>query len=185
LKEDISAGTFIPLNFLFGRAESGGIGGEGALTAERSYLQVISNIQKSFSDDILFRFGKWGFDVAGLDIRWNLSLQKTREQELKEQAMEEQLKQLKINTSMLRLQKRQLQTQVEMGEAQASLQLAMGLQGQMAPAGGEESDEEESPAAAKPRKAAVASDFVERHDRIMESSDRLYKSIMGTKEASR
>jgi len=72
-----------------------------------------------------------------------------------------------------------------MGEAQASLQLAMGLQGQMATAGGEETDEEESPAAAKPRKAAVASDFVERHDRIMESSDRLYKSIMGTKEASR
>jgi len=42
-KEDISAGTRIPLNELFGRTESGGISGTGNLTAERKIYQPIRN----------------------------------------------------------------------------------------------------------------------------------------------
>jgi hypothetical protein len=124
LKEDISAGLGIPLNFLFGRSVSGGIGGEGALTAERNYMQTIANVQKSISDDVLRIVSDCGFNVDGLRLSWNLALQKTSEQRKREKMMdlqneilEEQLKQMRTQTEMQEQQKAELAQNAAMLES--------------------------------------------------------------------
>jgi len=116
LKEDISSGVGITLNFLFGRSVSGGIGGEGALTSERNYMQTLANVQRSISDDVLAIVRDSRFDVEGLQVSWNLALQKTSEQRLREERLEiqndimrEQLKQMKEQNRMLKTQRQQLE----------------------------------------------------------------------------
>ena len=111
LKEDISSGSRIPLNKLFGRAESGGIGGEGALTAERTYLNQLANEQTKISDDFLRIFKMAGFDFEGKELGWNLAIQKTTAQQLAEEAqrlnnelLEMQVKQMKQESKMLTMQ---------------------------------------------------------------------------------
>ena len=105
LKEDISSGSGIPLNQLFGRAVSGGIGGAGALTAERGKIQTISNIQHSISDDVWRVINDCGFNLEGLLVRFRLDLQKTEMAKLEERSLtlenfikEEQLKMLQLQT---------------------------------------------------------------------------------------
>lgn len=111
LKEEISGSTQIPLNALFGRSDSGGLGNGGALTAERQLLQNYANEQVDVSDEFMRDFINYGFDVEGLEPDWNLALQKTREQELAEEAMQiqndmarEQLKLMKKQNKMMGLQ---------------------------------------------------------------------------------
>ena len=111
LKEEISAGTRIPLNQLFGRSESGGISGAGNLTAERKYLNNLANEQVKISDDMIRIFSQAGFDFEGKDLMWNLALQKTREQELLEESQElqngiqaQQLKMMKKENTMMKAQ---------------------------------------------------------------------------------
>jgi hypothetical protein len=114
MKEEIASGTRIPMNKLFGRAESGGIGGEGALTAERTYLNLLANEQTKISDDIIRIIKSAGFDFEGLELDWNLALQKTREQELMEERMELENKALKLNNSMQSQEIKMLKMQQEM-----------------------------------------------------------------------
>lgn len=111
LKEEISSGSRIPLNTLFGRSESGGIGGEGALTAERKYLNLLANEQTKISDDFLRIFEMANFNFEGLELDWNLALEKTREQQLMEENMElnneilkQQVKQMKKENKMMNIQ---------------------------------------------------------------------------------
>jgi uncharacterized protein (UPF0335 family) len=123
LKEDISSGLGIPLNFLFGRSVSGGIGGEGALTAERNYMQTIANVQKQISDDVVAVVKSCGFDVEGLRPSWNLALQKTSEQEIREQMMQTQLEILKEQLEQMRNQTEiQEQQKVQLQQNQAMLE---------------------------------------------------------------
>lgn len=111
MKEEISAGTQIPLNTLFGRSVSGGIGGEGAMTSERIWLNGLANEQTEISDDLIKEFEAAGFDFEGLDLGWNLALQKTTEQQLAEDSMrlqnemmEQQLKMQKQENKMMTAQ---------------------------------------------------------------------------------
>lgn len=114
LKEDIAAATGIPLNQLFGRAVSGGIGGEGALTSERNYMHHLANIQMSVNDDLIRVLDMAGFDVEGVRPVWNLSLQKTHQQKLVE-------RQLEIQTEMMEMQLEAMQENVEQMEIQTSM----------------------------------------------------------------
>lgn len=116
MKEEIASGTRIPLNKLFGRAESGGIGGEGALTAERTYLNILANEQTKISDDLIRIFKMAGFDFDGLELDWNLALQKTREQELVEERMELENSALKVNNKLQSAELKMLNSQQEMFE---------------------------------------------------------------------
>jgi hypothetical protein len=116
MKEEIAAGTRIPLNKLFGRAESGGIGGEGALTAERTYLNLLANEQTKISDDMIRILKMAGFDFEGLELDWNLALQKTRMQELQEERMELENASLIINNKLQRAELKMLDSQQEMFE---------------------------------------------------------------------
>lgn len=113
-KEDIASTTRIPLNVLFGRSESGGIGGEGALTAERTYLNGLSNEQVQISDDFIRIFQAAGFDFEGVDLMWNLALQKTRQQQLIEERMELENEMLKHQVNSIKLENTMLKTQKEM-----------------------------------------------------------------------
>lgn len=136
LKEDISSGSGVPLNQLFGRAVSGGIGGAGALTAERGKIQTISNIQHNIADDVWKIMRSCGWNVEGLLVRFRLDLQKTemakleeRNLELQNYILEEQLKQLQLNTMMQAQQMQMMMTnpeaflpeQVTQAEGQAQL----------------------------------------------------------------
>ena len=114
LKEEIAAGSRIPLNQLFGRSESGGVGGEGALTAERKYLNLLANEQLKISDDFLRIFNQAGFDFEGLDLDWNLALEKTRQQQLLEEQME-------INNDILKQQLKLMKSQNVMMKSQQQL----------------------------------------------------------------
>ena len=111
LKEDISSGTSIPLNRLYGRSASSGIGGEGALTAERTYLNTINNDQNKVTDNYLNEFRAYGFDIDGLTLDWNLAIQKTKEQRLQEEYQiiqngiaKEQLSMVKQQNKLMRMQ---------------------------------------------------------------------------------
>ncbi len=114
LKEEISSGTRIPLNQLFGRSESGGISGTGNLTAERKYLNNLANEQTKISDDMIRIFTQAGFDFEGKELMWNLALSKTREQQLIEEQME-------LNNSILKMQVKMMKKENTMMKAQQEL----------------------------------------------------------------
>jgi len=114
LKEEMASGTRIPLNQLFGRSESGGIAGTGNLTAERKYLNLLANEETKISDDFLRIFGDARFDFDGLELDWNLALQKTREQQLLEE-------QLELNNTLLKQQVKMMKREGTMMKAQQEL----------------------------------------------------------------
>ena len=136
LKEDISSGSGVPLNALFGRAVSGGIGGAGALTAERGKIQTISNIQHNISDDVWKIISDCGWNIDDLMVRFRLDLQKTemakheeRSMELQNFILEEQLKTLQLGNMM---QAMQMQEMVKNPE----LMMGLGQPGQEGGQGG-------------------------------------------------
>jgi len=88
LKEDICSGTGFPLNELFGRAVSGGIGGQGALTSERGKIQTISNIQHNISDDVWKIIRDCGWRLDDLMVKFRLDLQKTERARLEEESIQ-------------------------------------------------------------------------------------------------
>lgn len=119
LKEDISSGTKIPLNQLFGRSVSGGIGGEGALTSERNYMNLLAGVQTSCEDDIWKIISDY-WDVSHVHPAWNLALQKTSEQRIREEGMvlqneimEENLKMLKHQNKMMKKQEQWLEENMD------------------------------------------------------------------------
>ena len=114
LKEEISSGSRIPLNQLFGRSESGGIAGTGNLTAERKYLNLLANEETKISDDFLRIFSQAGFNFEGLELDWNLALQKTREQQLLEESQE-------LNNALLKQQLKMMRKENTMMSAQQEL----------------------------------------------------------------
>jgi len=108
-KEDISSGSGVPLNILFGRAVSGGIGGEGAVESKKDYATTLGNLQRTVKDDLIKIIKDAGFNMDYLDIKFGLASQKTKEQELIEMRMEvevdllkEELKQAKLITKNMR-----------------------------------------------------------------------------------
>lgn len=88
IKEDISSGSEIPMPYLFGRAVSAGISGAGILVSREDYWNKIAKIQQQIADNMLRLYMNCGFtEVENLEIEWDLSLQKTSEQRLKEENM--------------------------------------------------------------------------------------------------
>lgn len=114
LKEEICAGTNMTLNYLYGRAASGGMSGEGALSAERKMMQGFVNEQTEISDDYIDIFNQAGFDFEDLELDWNLALMKTTEQELMERQME-------LNNELLEQQVKMSKGEVKMLDAQQEL----------------------------------------------------------------
>jgi hypothetical protein len=87
-KEDICSGTRIPLNELFGRSEGAGISGAGVITAQQKYANGLANEQLKISDDLIRIYTQAGFDFEDKDLKWNVAIQKTPEQQLTEERME-------------------------------------------------------------------------------------------------
>ena len=113
LKEDISAMTEMPIPYLFGRAVSAGISGAGIVVSERYYMNSVGKFQHKLDDNVILYHQKIGFPVLDEYLRpnWNLSIQKTKEQELLEESMElqnkilaQQLKELRERNKILQLQ---------------------------------------------------------------------------------
>ena len=107
-KEDISAGTSIPVPIIWGRVTAAGMSGAAYLMAERYYWTEISNIQTSITDDCIRIFEDAGFDFTNRRIEWNLAVTKTDQQrlldegmELQNEMMKEQLIQAQLNTQMM------------------------------------------------------------------------------------
>ncbi len=110
LKEDIASGTSIPLAILFGRTVTSGLFSGGSLPHERTYMNELGNYQLAITDNVHSFIGKH-FDLTGIQILWNLAIQKTKEQRLQEKSMElqielleQQVKSAKMENKMSKLQ---------------------------------------------------------------------------------
>lgn len=114
LKEDIVSGTGTTLNWLFGRATTGGVGGAGALTAERAVISTISNIQHDISQPLWEIFNRF-FKVDTVRPQFQLDLQKTKASRLIEEQMELQNDILKEQLKMLKMQRLAFKEQIEKG----------------------------------------------------------------------
>lgn len=102
---DISSGSELPMNYLFGLSDSGGIGSGGALTSERTLMNKFSTIQTSYQDDIMNILTKCNFkDLDGIYPKFRLSLQQTQAQELANREAEVRLEMQEIQRDMLKLQ---------------------------------------------------------------------------------
>jgi hypothetical protein len=112
LKEDIVAGTGVTLNWLFGRAVTGGIGGSGALTAERAVVATIANIQHDISQPLWEIFGRY-FDIEEIRPQFQLDLQKTKASRLIEEQMELQNDILAVQLEMQEIQRDMLRDQFQ------------------------------------------------------------------------
>lgn len=114
IKEDIVSGTGTTLNWLFGRSVTGGIGGQGALTAERAVVATIADIQHDISQPLWTIFDRW-FDVENIRPQFQLDLQKTKASRLIEEQMQLQNDILEEQLKMLKLQRLAFKEQIEKG----------------------------------------------------------------------
>ena len=112
-KEDISSCWRIPLNQMFGRSQGGGLQGAAALVSKEDYLQMVSNVEMSTTDDLLKIYSDAGFEVEQYDLSWNMAVKKTDEQKLREEGMETQNKSLKETLKSQKLQNKMLELQIE------------------------------------------------------------------------
>lgn len=114
IKEDIVSGTGTTLNWLFGRSVTGGIGGQGALTAERAVVATIADIQHDISQPLWTIFNRW-FNVKDIRPQFQLDLQKTKASRLIEEQMQLQNDILEEQLKMLKLQRLAFKEQIEQG----------------------------------------------------------------------
>ena len=114
IKEDIVSGSGTTLNWLFGRSVTGGIGGQGALTAERAVVATIADIQHDVSQPLRRIFSRW-FNIKNLRPQFQLDLQKTKASRLIEEQMVLQNEILEIQRDMLKIQKVAMKEQVAKG----------------------------------------------------------------------
>ena len=163
LKEELSAAFIIPKNQFFGRSDGGGLNGAGAVVTKEDYLgSNISTKQLILTPetmDILINL----CNFTGLDditIKFNIDLLKTKEQQLKEKMMEEQLAQQEVMTKQTDLTfglfKKQIKLQKEVADVQFEL-LKKDPEGFMDQSDKDEENVEEK----KPKKAE---DFVQRSE---------------------
>lgn len=143
-KEDMSSAWRVPMNQLFGRSVGGGLEGAGALVSKEDYIQEISNIQMSLTDDTLTIYTDAGWDVEAYDLEWLMAIRKTDEQKLREEGMEWQNKILKENLKGQKLQNKMLQMQIEQQEVQQITGVIEG-EGQEPPGGVPPEEGEEQP----------------------------------------
>jgi len=128
LKEELSSAFIIPKNQFFGRSEGGGLSGAGAIVTKEDYLgSNISTKQMILTDEIMYIYTEL-CNFTGLDettIKFNIDLLKTKEQQLKEKMMEDQLEQQNIITEQTKLTfplfKKQIKLQKEMADVQLKM----------------------------------------------------------------
>jgi len=115
-KEDIAAGSNIPMPILFGRVTAAGMSGAAYLMAERYYWNEVSNIQHSLSDDVIRIISAAGFKDVDYKKRvdWQLAITKTDQQRLLDEGMEIQNELLKENLMQAKLQTGMMAQQFEM-----------------------------------------------------------------------
>jgi len=75
-KEDMAAGTGLPLNQVYGRAEGGGLQGAGALVSKQTELETTANYQADVADNIWYLLNQY-WDVEDLFVKFRLESQKT------------------------------------------------------------------------------------------------------------
>lgn len=114
IKEDIVSGSGTTLNWLFGRSVTGGIGGQGALTAERAVVATIADIQHDVVDPLRTIFMRW-WNIKNLRPQFQLDLQKTKASRLIEEQMEIQNDILKHQDQMILLQIEMVKAQMKKG----------------------------------------------------------------------
>ena len=158
-KEDMSSAWRVPMNQLFGRSVGGGLEGAGALVSKEDYIQEISNIQMSLTDDTLKIYTDAGWDVENYDLEWLMAIRKTDEQKLREEGMELQNKILKENLKGQKLQNKILQMQIDQGEVQQITGVIEGEEG----APGEEGEQPEQEEEQEKQPKKQPSDFMKRY----------------------
>lgn len=118
-KEDIASSVQIPINHLFMRNVGGGLS-DGDLTAERTYLNTLANIQMDRTDDYLDIWHRWYPELEDKTLLWNIAIQRTRAQEINIEQMEiqtkilaEQLKQQRFASKQAKMNQEMMEMQME------------------------------------------------------------------------
>lgn len=161
LKEELSAAFIVPKNQFFGRSEGGGLSGAGAVVTKEDYLgSNISTKQLILTDEMMYILTEI-CNFIGLDditVKFNIDLLKTKEQQLKEKMMEEQLAQQEVITKQSDLSfglfKKQIKLQKQIADVQLQL-LEEDPEGFMDQSGEDEENLQEKP-------VKKGEDFVER-----------------------
>lgn len=103
LKEDMAAGTGLPLNSVYGRADGGGLSGAGALVSKQGELETMSNYQADLADNYWLMFDRY-WDLEDEFVKFRLDYQKTDSARYEEENMQWQNELLKTQVQTLKLQ---------------------------------------------------------------------------------
>jgi len=115
LKEDMAAGTGLPLNQVYGRAEGGGMDGAGALISKQGELETTSNYQADLADNFWALFNQY-WNVEDLFVKFRLDSQKSDRARYEEEA-------LQWDNLLRKAQYEQIQLQNLMSATQFQMQL--------------------------------------------------------------
>ena len=87
LKQDMAAGTGLPLNQTYGRAESGGMGDGGAIMSKQGELETCSNYQADLADNFWALFDQY-WDVGEEFLKFRLDFQKSDRSRYEEEQLQ-------------------------------------------------------------------------------------------------
>jgi len=102
-KEDMAAGTGLPLNQVYGRADGGGLQGAGALISKQGELETISNYQADLADNYWAMINRY-WDVEDEFVKFRLDYQKSDRARYEEENLQWQNELLKTQVQTMKLQ---------------------------------------------------------------------------------
>lgn len=103
LKEDMAAGTGLPLNQTYGRADGGGLQGAGALISKQGELETISNYQSDLADNYWGMLNRY-WDLDEEFVKFRLDYQKSDRARYEEEQMQWQNELLKAQVGQIKMQ---------------------------------------------------------------------------------
>jgi hypothetical protein len=147
---------------LFGRADGGGLEGAGAIISKENYIASNLSVKQARLRPKLMYILQEMCGWTGLEdktIRFNIDLQKSTEQRLKEQLMKEQVSQSEYMTEQMKLQQPLFKKQIELQTQMADVQMKMMKENPEAFM--QQSDEDEENLEKKePKNDMVSMDFI-------------------------
>ena len=112
LKEDMCAGTGLPLNQVYGRADGGGLNGAGALISKQGELETMANYQADLADNYWELTNRY-WDVEDEFVKFRLDYQKSDRARYEEEGMQWQNEILKAQFETIKLQNLVTATQLQ------------------------------------------------------------------------
>lgn len=111
-KEDMAAGTGLPLNSVYGRSDGGGLSGAGALISKQTELETMSAYQEDLADNYWQMFDRY-WDLDDVFVKFRLDDQKSDRARYEEEVLQWQVEMMKAQVETLKLQNLMTATQLQ------------------------------------------------------------------------